>query len=139
MRTLNEVKNELADLYHAKMTKASAGEAMYARPDFMVGFDAAIEHLSKSEGGREFYLNFGTTHGVDVRTKEQFENSKYDKDYQDVAVHVIEHSAYLALKLKLDKAVEALQHYESSHYDSEGHPCMNDKTAEQTLKEIGAE
>jgi len=29
---------------------------------------------------------------------------------------------------------EALEHYESAHYDSKGYPCMNDQTAREALK-----
>ena len=38
------------------------------------------------------------------------------------------------LKAENARYREALEHYESAHYDSEGRPCMNDQTAREALK-----
>ena len=45
-----------------------------------------------------------------------------------------EERGYKKAQAEIARLREALEHYESSHYDSEGRPCMNDNTAREALK-----
>lgn len=56
---------------------------------------------------REFYINFGTSMGASVRTKDQFFQDKFPRcpDYQAKAIHVIEFEAF---KKEQDKVCEFL-------------------------------
>jgi N-acyl-D-aspartate/D-glutamate deacylase len=68
--------------------------------------------MSKEVKPREWYLNFGTSLGVDVRTPNQFNQAKLprDKDYQEAAIHVIEYTPEVKRAVELrTELVEQLQ------------------------------
>lgn len=140
MKTLNEVKNELAMKNDANCNYSS----------FKAGFSAAIDHLSKIDGGREFWIGNATlTRFMKLNGSESEINMRnaYDIEIDGSHTHVIDHTAYLALQAKLQIAVEGLRFYSKSHlYQGSGHGGTDSimvedhgTAARQTLKQLGCE
>lgn len=69
-----------------------------------------------------------------VKAEKQLEES----DYGEQAVILCKQKNQL--EAKLQRCLEALQHYESAHYHAAcGHACVNDKTATETLASLEAD
>lgn len=129
MKTLSEVKNEFA-----KMIVKDWPQEVYHPNDLKLfvekGFDAAIDHLSKIDGGREFWIY------KDPHVFNRYSEILEEKPVLDqVHTHVIEHTAYLALQVKLDKAIEAIIHLEKGFPVAQGVHAFVAKT----LKQLGCE